>query len=83
MGEPREVDRQARLELLYELSCAFASKTDLAELIPLVIEKCRDVLDASGASVLMLDVDGEELYFPYVAVLVGAIILRILARRAR
>jgi len=67
MGEAREVDRQARLELLYELSCAFASKTDLAELIPLVIEKCRDVLDASGASVLMLDVDRDELYFPYVA----------------
>jgi Nif-specific regulatory protein len=67
MGEAREVDRQARLELLYDLSCAFASKTDLAELIPLVIEKCRDVLDASGASVLMLDSDRDELYFPFVA----------------
>src|SRR5262245_4140649 len=67
MGEVGEVDRQARLELLYELSCAFASKTDLAELIPLVIEKCRDVLAAQGASVLMLDVDRDELYFPYVA----------------
>lgn len=67
MGEAREVDRQARLELLYELSCAFASKTHLAELIPLVIEKCRDVLGASGASVLMLDAERDELYFPYVA----------------
>ena len=62
METGEEADRGARLELLYELSCAFASKTELAELIPLVIEKCRDVLDASGASVLLLDADRGELY---------------------
>jgi len=44
-----------RLELLYELACAFAGRIELDELIPLVIAKCRDVLDAEGGSVLLLD----------------------------
>lgn len=56
-----------RLGLLYELSLAFAARTELAELIPLVIEKTRDVLRASGSSVMLLDDHRQELYFPYVA----------------
>ena len=67
MAQPGNADPQARLGLLYELSCSFASKTDLAELIPLVIDKCREVLQASGASILVLDPDRDELYFPFVA----------------
>ncbi|MBM4268699.1 MAG: GAF domain-containing protein [Deltaproteobacteria bacterium] len=57
----------ARLGLLYELSCAFSAKTPLPELIRLVMAKCREVLEAAGASILLLDVEKGELYFPYVA----------------
>src|SRR5439155_483310 len=56
-----------RLELLYELGCAFAARLDLEELAPLIITKCREVLDAEGASLLLLDPARGELYFPYVA----------------
>jgi Nif-specific regulatory protein len=57
----------ARLRLLYDLGCAFAARLELDELIPLVISKCREVLEAEGAAILLLDRDRGELYFPYVA----------------
>jgi transcriptional regulator with GAF, ATPase, and Fis domain len=57
----------ARNELIYELGNAFTSHLGLAELIPLVIAKCREVLDADGVSVLLLDDERNELYFPYVS----------------
>lgn len=56
-----------RASLLYELGCAFAERQELDELVPLVMAKCRDVLNAEGAAVLLLDVQRNELYFPYVA----------------
>ena len=56
-----------RFRLLYELGCAFAARTDLAELIPFVIAKCREALNAEAASVLLLDRERNELYFPYVS----------------
>lgn len=56
-----------RLGLLYEVSLAFAARTELAELIPLVIAKSREVLEAAGSSVLLLDAERGELYFPFVA----------------
>ncbi len=56
-----------RFRTLYELGCAFSAKTELADLIPYVIEKCRETLNAEAASVLLLDRDRGELYFPYVA----------------
>lgn len=56
-----------RASLLYELGCRFAERIELDELIPLVVAKCRDVLDAEGAAVLLLDAERNELYFPYVA----------------
>ncbi|MGH8014512.1 MAG: sigma-54-dependent Fis family transcriptional regulator [Candidatus Binataceae bacterium] len=63
-----EVDSgSSRLKLLYDLGCAFAARIDLSELIPFVVDKCRDVLNAEGASVLLLDTERNELYFPYVA----------------
>ena len=58
---------ETRFRLLYELGCAFAERTDLDELIPLVVAKCREVLAAHGAAVLLLDAATNELYFPYVA----------------
>ena len=60
-------DDAARLQLLYELGNAFAARLELRELLPLVVEKCRDVIEAEGAAVLLLDRDADELYFPYAA----------------
>jgi transcriptional regulator with GAF, ATPase, and Fis domain len=56
-----------RLKLLYQLGCAFAERVELDELIPLVVEKCRQALGAQGISVMMLDRDRNELFFPYVS----------------
>ncbi|MGH7934936.1 MAG: sigma-54-dependent Fis family transcriptional regulator, partial [Candidatus Binataceae bacterium] len=57
----------SRLRLLYDLGCAFAARIELDELIPFVVNKCRDVLNAEGVSVMLLDAEKGELYFPYVA----------------
>ncbi|HXZ88328.1 MAG TPA: sigma 54-interacting transcriptional regulator [Candidatus Binataceae bacterium] len=56
-----------RLKLLYKLGCAFATRIELDELIPFVITRCRDALEAEGASVLLLDRERNEFYFPYVS----------------
>jgi Nif-specific regulatory protein len=56
-----------RFRLLYDLACAFAARTDLDELFPLVLTSCREVFDAMGASVLLHDPEHNELYFPFVA----------------
>lgn len=56
-----------RFRTLYQLGCAFTAKTELAELIPFVIDKCREALDAEAASVMLLDRERNELFFPYVS----------------
>jgi Nif-specific regulatory protein len=56
-----------RFRLLYELSNAFAAKTDLAELVPFVIAKCRAALNCESASIMLLDRDRNEFYFPFVS----------------
>src|SRR5262249_32924453 len=63
---PIAPDPNSRLRLLYDLGCAFAGRIEIDELIPLVMSKVREVLDAEGASVLLLDEAKQELYFPYV-----------------
>ncbi|MDG2306842.1 MAG: sigma 54-interacting transcriptional regulator [Candidatus Binatia bacterium] len=55
-----------RLRLLYDLACAFATRLELDDLVTLVVEKCQDVFDAEGASVLLHDREKDELYFPFV-----------------
>jgi Nif-specific regulatory protein len=62
-----QLDDAARLRLLYELGNAFAARLELRELLPLVVDKCRDVIEAEGAAVLLLDSATDELYFPYAA----------------
>ncbi|MFZ0888489.1 MAG: sigma-54-dependent Fis family transcriptional regulator [Candidatus Binataceae bacterium] len=57
----------ATFRMLYELACAFASRIELDELIPFVIDRCRAILRAEGVSVLLLDPERSELYFPYVS----------------
>jgi transcriptional regulator with GAF, ATPase, and Fis domain len=57
----------APYRLIYELGNAFASQLEVEPLLQLVTQKCREVLDAEGASILLLDASGNELYFPYLA----------------
>jgi transcriptional regulator with GAF, ATPase, and Fis domain len=60
-------DDSAREKMVYELGSMFTARLGLDELIPLVISKCREVLDADGVSVQLLDEERNELYFPYVS----------------
>ena len=53
--------------LIYELGNAFASRLELFPLIELVTSKCREVLDADGVSVMLLDAESQELYFPFLS----------------
>jgi Nif-specific regulatory protein len=62
-----ETAEAARFRLLYDLGCAFTAKTDLEELIPLVMKRCREELNAGDSSILLLNAEGTELYFPYVS----------------
>jgi hypothetical protein len=55
------------LRLAYEIGRAFAEKSQLDELIPFAIARCREILDAEGVAVLLYDQDADELYFPFVA----------------
>jgi transcriptional regulator with GAF, ATPase, and Fis domain len=57
----------ARDMLVYELGNMFTARLGLEELIPLVISKCREILNAGGVSLLLLDEERNELYFPYVS----------------
>jgi serine phosphatase RsbU (regulator of sigma subunit) len=65
--EAGAINEAARLQLLYELGCAFAARLDLGELTALVLNECRRVLEAEAAAVLLLDQEHDELYFPYAA----------------
>ena len=58
-------DSGARLRLVYELGNAFAARTQLDELLPFVVNKCREALESQGVSVLLLDPERNELYFAY------------------
>ncbi len=57
----------SRYRQIYQLGYAFASRTELNELIPFVIAKCREILRVEGVSVLLLDQPGGKLYFPYIS----------------
>jgi transcriptional regulator with GAF, ATPase, and Fis domain len=61
------VSTEARSRLLYDLGCAFAAHIEMEQLVPFVVTKCREALDAEGASVLLLDEEHRELYFPYIS----------------
>jgi serine phosphatase RsbU (regulator of sigma subunit) len=60
-------DQDERFRLLFELGCAFAARVELGDLSALVVSKCREVFHARAASILLLDPERHELYFPYVA----------------
>jgi len=68
LGDAMDIsDENARERMVYELGSMFTAQLGLAELIPLVISKSREVLNAGGVSVLLLDEERDELYFPYVS----------------
>jgi transcriptional regulator with GAF, ATPase, and Fis domain len=54
-----------RSAIIHELANAFAQRTDLDELIPFVVERLRETLEASGVSLLLLDEPRNELEFAY------------------
>jgi len=76
-----QADDAERLRLLYELGCAFAARVDLHELSAEVVARCREVLHAEAASILLLDAPRQELYFPYVADEDPAVATRLLSLR--
>src|SRR5512140_1175399 len=56
-----------QLELLYDVSRSLHGLIELDELMPVVVDKTKELLDAEGCSVILLDETGRELYFPYVS----------------
>ena len=54
----------SRFALLLELSRGFNAHTELDTLLPAVIARSRQVLNAEGCSLLLVDEEAQELYFP-------------------
>ncbi len=54
-----------QLELLYAVSRSLHALIELDELLPAVVDKTKQLLEAEGCSLLLLDDSGNELYFPY------------------
>jgi transcriptional regulator with GAF, ATPase, and Fis domain len=75
------VSANAPYRLIYELGNAFASQLELDPLLELVTHKCREVLAAEGAAILLLDPPRKELYFPYLANLDPEVALRLAGMR--
>jgi GAF domain-containing protein len=64
-----EAERQAqfstleRLTLLYDLSRIFNSTLELGELLPIVAEKIRDILNAQACNIWFVSAAGNDIYF--------------------
>lgn len=59
-----EREQTKQLSLLLELSQAFSTLVDLEELLPVIIARTNNVLEAESCAVLLLDSERDELYFP-------------------
>lgn len=53
-----------KLALLLELSRAFSAVIELEELLPAIITKTKEVLQAESCALLFLDEERQELFFP-------------------
>ena len=53
-----------QLSLILELSRAFSSLIELDELLPTIIEKTQEVLNAESSAILLFDEEKQELFFP-------------------
>src|SRR5574340_824223 len=56
-----------QLQLLYDVSRSLHGRIEIADLLPFVVDKTKELLDAEGCSVILLDDGGRELYFPFVS----------------
>src|SRR5439155_26094482 len=54
-----------QFSLLLELSRAFSALIELEELLPTVIAKTQEVLQAESCALLLLDEERQELFFPF------------------
>ena len=61
--EPATGDPRTRV--LYDLAREFAAQLELGQLVPLIVNKCLELIDAEGLSLLQLDRERSELYFLY------------------
>ena len=53
-----------QFSLLLELSRAFSALIELEELLPTVIAKTQEVLQAESCALLLMDEERQELFFP-------------------
>src|SRR5262245_14122337 len=58
------VSSAERLSRLFDLSRAFTAHIELEELLPLVMSKTQEALEAENCSLLLLDENRQELFFP-------------------
>lgn len=56
---------QNRLELLYDINRRLTRFTDLAALIGYATRRCRELLEAEGCGVLLLNETREQFHFPF------------------
>ena len=61
---PNTHDETARLRLLLDLSRGFSSHLDLDSLLPVVLKRSKEVLQAEAFSLLLIDETAQEFYFP-------------------
>ncbi len=58
------VSRAEQLSILFELSQAFSAQIELDELLPSIIARTKEVLEAESCALLLLDEEHQELFFP-------------------
>jgi len=58
------VSSAERFSRLFDLSRAFTAHIELEELLPLVMSKTQEALEAENCSLLLLDENRQELFFP-------------------
>ena len=61
---PSTTGDHERLALLLELTRGFNAQRDVEDLLPLVIRRTKELLNAEGCSLLLADEAGRELHFP-------------------
>jgi putative nucleotidyltransferase with HDIG domain len=72
-----EQENQARLELIYEVSKKVGAMPRMARLLEQIIAMTQKTLDASAASILLFDDNGQELYFEAASGPVGKVLRRV------
>ena len=70
-----------KLSLLFELSRGFNALIDLEALLPAVISKTKEILQAENCALLLLDIERQEMFFPVISDISPAIEARFTALR--